>query len=456
MEICPVSQPPRERPRSIITIKNAIGLGHDESCNCCCCSNPEPEHRKYIQPEIPKSFKPIKSYRRNEVPMEQNTTYKLSYLNGPIPTASALKPVLPQDSLTVGDGTMTSETIHKLSYLGNWFMKRDAMSERFERKSPLRTAKQWLGRGPMQNDTTHKNDFTWKCIPISKPSKLSNNLYCLGGTMSGDTTYKLSYYGSNCRIPVKSFKPKVSKEYKKNDVPFEGYTTYRLSYWPNNNHPVCRPFKPNKTTQNISNVNGGFNDKTAYNLSETAKINSQWRTAEQQFGEGPIQNMTTHNHDFTCKHGKSNCIYTCPKDNLGFSSLPLECCSTCNFSCCLCGINNLVKDKSFEPGINHKDPLNQRDGPMEGETTIRLNYQPVEVSLSQSKLWMKNSKYHPSAPPIDEDATYNSSYIPVGASEEPLDCNESYPPMSDDTYEGSCNNPLSQSSSSMETEYCAP
>lgn len=84
----------------------------------------------------------------------------------------------------------------------------------------------------------------------------------------------------------------MSKEYKKNDVPFEGYTTYRLSYWPNNNHPVRRPFKPNKTTQNISNVNGGFNDKTAYNLSE---------------------------------HGNSNCIYTRPKDNLGFSSLPLEC-----------------------------------------------------------------------------------------------------------------------------------
>lgn len=48
------------------------------------------------------------------MPMEQNTTYKLSYLNGPIPTASALKPVLPQDSLTVGDGTMTNETIHKV------------------------------------------------------------------------------------------------------------------------------------------------------------------------------------------------------------------------------------------------------------------------------------------------------------------------------------------------------
>lgn len=73
-----------------------------------------------------------------------------------------------------------------------------------------------------------------------------------------------------------------------------------------------------------------------------------------------------------------------------------------------CDINNLVKDKSFEPRIDHKDPLNQHNGPMERETTIRLNYQPVEASLSQSKSWMKNSDYHPSAPPIDDDTTYNS------------------------------------------------
>ncbi|KAK0174757.1 hypothetical protein PV327_010490 [Microctonus hyperodae] len=363
--------------------------------------------------------------------MEQNTTYKLSYWNGP--TASALKPVLPQDSLTVGDGTMTDKTIHKLSYLGNWCVKRDPV---FERKSPLRTAKQWIGSSPIQDDTTHKKDFTWKSIPISKPRKLSNNLYCPRAAMSGDTTYKLSYYGSNYRIPVKSFKPKITKEYKKNDVPFERYTTYRLSYWPNNSDQVRKPFDANKTTENILNANCTFGDNATYKSSERAKINPQWISKE------PIENVTTHKHDFTCKCDKSNYTYTRPKDNLGFSSLPLECCTTHKLSYWPHDIINLVKDKPCKLKIDHKDPLDQCVVPMEEETT-----------MSQSKSWSKNSEYHPSSPLNDENTTYHSSYTPPGTVEH-LDYNESCPPMSDDTCEDLYNNnPLSQSSTSTDTQY---
>lgn len=48
------------------------------------------------------------------MPMELNTTYNLSYWDGPIPTVSTLKPAKPEDTLTVGEGQITDQTIHKV------------------------------------------------------------------------------------------------------------------------------------------------------------------------------------------------------------------------------------------------------------------------------------------------------------------------------------------------------
>ena len=64
-----------------------------------------------------------------------------------------------------------------MSYLGNWCIKPETPC------SPC--SKQWLGRGPMQDVTTQKHDYTWKSAERSEPYKLKGNLYCPCATMSG-------------------------------------------------------------------------------------------------------------------------------------------------------------------------------------------------------------------------------------------------------------------------------
>lgn len=50
-------------------------------------------------------------YWKSEVPMEDNTTYRYSYWDGPRPL---VEPIKPKDWLTVGDGCITDETTHKV------------------------------------------------------------------------------------------------------------------------------------------------------------------------------------------------------------------------------------------------------------------------------------------------------------------------------------------------------
>lgn len=54
-------------------------------------------------------------YWKNDVPIEGKTTYKLSYWEGE--TCPSVRPILPENSLTVGDGPMTDETTHRVKNL---------------------------------------------------------------------------------------------------------------------------------------------------------------------------------------------------------------------------------------------------------------------------------------------------------------------------------------------------
>lgn len=44
--------------------------------------------------------------------MEDNTTYKLSFWDGP---GSRAEPYCPEDCLTIGDGPLSDETTHKVN-----------------------------------------------------------------------------------------------------------------------------------------------------------------------------------------------------------------------------------------------------------------------------------------------------------------------------------------------------
>ncbi|XP_015603353.1 uncharacterized protein LOC107271646 isoform X2 [Cephus cinctus] len=316
--------------------------------------------------------------------MDDNTTYRLSYWEGP---TSSVDPFRPEDSLTIADSPMADETTHKLSFLGNWCIPPETSITPCE--------KQWLGRGPMQDVTTQKHDYIWKHGERTEAYNARQNLYCPASTMSDDTTYRLSYYGSACNIPMKSYSP--IRRYVKSDVPMDGCTTYRLSYWPNEMpakeecpwtkqneyHPpiqpmdVCTTYKlsywPNcqeprkpfslQESNNILNANCCFDDNTTYKLSyygcgsdkretirQTENVifsscplsydtthrlsyvgnwcvkpeNSITPCEKQWLGSGPMQEITTQKHDYTWKRINPERGFKL-QENLTLSSRPLEC-----------------------------------------------------------------------------------------------------------------------------------
>ena len=150
-----------------------------------------------------------------------------------------------------------------MSYLGNWCIK--------PQEKILPCSRSLFGRGPIGDKTTQKCDFTWKYGPKEKPIKYRGNLCMPRGNLDGTfaiiisqlrasssssssslrfffirvqpdhTTYKQSYFGANCREPVKSFAP--LRCYEKSDVPFEGCTTYKLSFFPDERPERVRFFQ---------------------------------------------------------------------------------------------------------------------------------------------------------------------------------------------------------------------
>ncbi|KAK2588149.1 hypothetical protein KPH14_004199 [Odynerus spinipes] len=469
MEICHPEPLKRARQASIIEAKNKIRLDHDECCNCCCCCMPQPTALKYIQPEKPKSFRPIRYYWKSDVPMEDGTTYRYSYWDGPRPL---IEPIRPKDWLTVGDGPITDDTTHKLSYLGNWCLKKEQPITPCDR--------QWLGRGPMQDETTQKHDFPWKSIQPPDAIRARDSLYLPCASLSDDTTYRLSYFPSACQLPIPSYKPR--RAYSKPEIPMEGCTTYRLSYWPTEPptkedqpwrkkgeyHPPvnamenCTTYKLSywphcekrrepyivQDAENILNADCCFNDNTIYQLSyfncggeksdpikppENITVSpcplahdtvhklsylGNWCVKpekpitpcdRQLLGRGPMQEETTQKHDYTWRY----CIPPPgirPEDNLMCAPLPLECCTTQKLSYMPNNYMSLLPSTSYAPQRRYQRP----HLPMESETTMRLSYQPVEPADRMPKPWSKMPPYNPPTTPIDDNTTYNLSYIPPG------------------------------------------
>ncbi|XP_023290082.1 stabilizer of axonemal microtubules 1 [Orussus abietinus] len=439
--------------------------------------------QKYVQPPVAKSYAPIRYYHKTDVPMEGNTTYRLSFWEGPGGTREAIRP---ENCLAVGDGFMSDDTTHKLSYLGNWCVKPE---------DPITPCdRQWLGRGPMQDVTTQKHDYTWKIAPKEEPYSLRPNLYFPCASMSDDTTYRLSYFQSACRIPEKPFKP--IRRYERSDVPMDGCTTYRLSYWPSElpgkepqpwnskveYHPPvvplegCTTYKlsywPNreeprkpfilKDTENILNAKCCFDDNTTYGLSyfgcggdkrepirqsqnillspcplshdTTHRMSylGNWCAKPERsiipctrdlLGRGPMQDLTTQKHDFVWKCGTPDSEIR-PEDNLSCSPMPLECCTTHRLSFLPNDPSSLIRNKPYAPIRRYESS----DVPMEKETTMRLSYQPVEPADQVEKHWGNHSQYIPRVTPMEDDTTYNLSYILPGTLEPLPPCCPPCPP----------------------------
>ncbi|XP_076243445.1 uncharacterized protein LOC143184827 [Calliopsis andreniformis] len=405
-------------------------------------------------------------YWKSGLPMENDTTYRLSYWECP---SIVNDPIRPVNSLTTGDGDISDETTYKNSYLGNWCHKPEP--------SITPCQKQWLGRGPMQSVTSQKHDYTWKCVKPPEPIKAQQNLYCPPARLSDDTTYKLSYYESACHLPVTSYGH--IRKYVKPDVPMEDCTTYKLSYWPNENilredqpcytkREYTPPVEPmdSCTTYNLSywpcsekrrspivlqenenllNADCCSDNNTTYRLSYfgcggdkrdpirqpgnilfspcPAAHDTIYRMSflgnwcvkqepsitpcsRQWLGRGPIQDVTTQKHDYTWKLTALDPSIR-PEDNLVCVNLPMECCTTHRLSYWANDHNLLTPTLNYTPIRSYKAP----DIPMKTETTMQLSYQPVEVPSPDRNVSTEKSYYYPPTTKMEDSTTYNRRYF---------------------------------------------
>lgn len=72
-----------------------------------------------------------------------------------------------------------------MSYLGNWCVQPEAKITPCD--------KELFQRGPIQDVTTQKHDFTWKSLSKIKPIKERKNLYSPCVSMSGKKLLKYKF-----------------------------------------------------------------------------------------------------------------------------------------------------------------------------------------------------------------------------------------------------------------------
>ncbi|XP_076634600.1 uncharacterized protein LOC143348362 [Colletes latitarsis] len=152
---------------------------------------------------------------------DNNTTYRLSYFGC---EGGKRDPIRQPNNIQFSSCPAAYDTVNRMSFLGNWCVKPEA---------PITPcSKQLLGRGPMQEVTTQKHDYTWKQTPVETEIRPEGNLIFPDTCMECCTTHRLSYIPNGCKplTPVQSFAP--LRKYSSPDVPMLSETTMQLSYQP--------------------------------------------------------------------------------------------------------------------------------------------------------------------------------------------------------------------------------
>lgn len=153
---------------------------------------------RYIQPEIPKSFKPCVAYRRSEVPLDSRTVYKTSYFAVPQCGRPAL--IVPHNNLLVDPSVrMDDVTVTALSYPGHKVCGR---AQPF-----LPSSHRMSGTGPMQDLTTQKHDYVAKPMAKQRACKPRHMLHFAQQPLQKTTIAQLSFPNPNIIDRVKSCKP---------------------------------------------------------------------------------------------------------------------------------------------------------------------------------------------------------------------------------------------------------
>ncbi|KAJ9578741.1 hypothetical protein L9F63_005030, partial [Diploptera punctata] len=147
-----------------------------------CCANFEP-HKivdcrsgrspicvpKYVQPERPESFAPVRAYQKPVSRMEDDTVYKMSYPGiDPEVAADCRGEIKKAEDNITSAGKFSSDTTQKHDYR-RWpgAVRADLI---------LPDSHNLMGEGPMSSQTTQKHDYTPKQAPVPDPFRPANNL----------------------------------------------------------------------------------------------------------------------------------------------------------------------------------------------------------------------------------------------------------------------------------------
>lgn len=195
-------------------------------CECSCDTGDKCKVKKgvrYLQPEIPASFKPKLVYAGNTTPVSTDTIYKNSYMKFD-PNAirnSKGKPCLPKGTI-VSAGDFSSDTTNKMSY-GEW--------KGYHRQPKIYPRDHCLmGEGPLQDMTTTRHDYMPKPIDIVDKVKQPGCLGLSTKPMETRTTNSLSYLWPREHESAVPFKP--DSRYRKPDNKMCGDTVQKLSFKP--------------------------------------------------------------------------------------------------------------------------------------------------------------------------------------------------------------------------------
>ncbi|XP_052565976.1 uncharacterized protein LOC120419224 [Culex pipiens pallens] len=197
------------------------------------------------------------AYQPPAVSMENDTTYKKSFMSNQC-AMERVKMVPPFNNLHVpADSGFESRTVYKESYhsacgerppairpvqqlrIPDQKLEDDTVYKlsfptycNAERPSPiLPRPAPLIGDGPIQEVTTTRHDFVCKSGTKRQPIVPQNLLHLPGGRLESDTVNRLSYPANKENIvPTKSCKPILS--YKRPEQPMESDTTQKLSFMP--------------------------------------------------------------------------------------------------------------------------------------------------------------------------------------------------------------------------------
>ncbi|XP_073960834.1 uncharacterized protein [Choristoneura fumiferana] len=438
-------------------------------CRTCCCGKPPVVTPCYKQPRIPESYAPRRCYMKPSAPVENCTTYKMSYL--PVDDCKNLRGQArkPVPNLVPSCEPMEGCTVQKLSFLPNPVCVTQSIRPCHH--------DMW-GQGPMQNITTQRHDYVPKPSVLRESFKPPSKFHSVEQPFENRTVNKLSYLPPERQAPVKSYAP--DRCYEKPAAKMDSSTTHKMSFMPNQlmpKEPVpwackgqyqkpCQKLDTNTTytmsyltadadcrrraiipdsCTNPVTASKRFETQTIYKnsyLPATAPIpqpvkpvpNIVPSTAlmdgdtvqklsflpnpvcvtqairpchHDMWGQGPMQNITTQRHDFV---PKPSCLRESFKPPAKFHSIeqPFE--------------NRTVNRLSFlDPGrappLQSYAPNKCYEKPtakMESATTQKMSYQPVCVPSPQRPPWACKGQYQKPCQKVEGTTVYRSSFLPPG------------------------------------------